>query len=461
MRWPDTAWPIVNALARALCGGWKLVTLRRVPREDFQPTAELFTALVVVDLLLLFLFAFAVVGVQGEINLYEVPRALMFVPLVLVLGMLARRFDRDGELLRLPVALAAVSIVFTLATSTLYLLAYAQWLPFLETYWLYFDYFWIAWAAIVVVLAAVTLISGALPERAFVGFSGVGLLVLPSLWVPVGLLWSPVNDPNAGQGRGSFHALAQEDAFYAQHQALNKELAGLEVERPGIADVYVLAAGLYAGEDVFMKEVRMITQLMRERFDARGRTVTLINNPRTLQEHPIASMTSIREALSHLGTVMNTDEDVLLLYVSSHGSEKHDLAVDFRPLHLVPVTPAGLRSALDSSGIRWKIVVISACYSGGFIESLKDERTMIITASSADRQSFGCGHQSDATYLAQALFGDALKKTHAFETAFEQARATIEQWERKKGDTPSQPQLYMGTQIRAKLAQLERRLARQ
>ena len=103
--------------------------------------------------------------------------------------------------------------------------------------------------------------------------------------------------------------------------------------------------------------------------------------------------------------------------------------------------------------------MISACYSGGFIADLKDERTMIITASSADRQSFGCGNLSNATYLAQAFFGTALKKTHSFEAGFEQARATIEQWEREKGHTPSQPQIYAGAKIRAKLAQLEQRLA--
>ena len=242
--------PLAQALVRALGGGWRLVTLRRVSREDFQPTAELFTALVVVDIVLLFLFAFAVVGVQGEINMVELPRALMFVPLALVLGMVARRIDPGIELLRLPVALTAAGIFFTLATSVLYLLAYAQWLPFLETYWLYFDYLWVAWAVIVVALGAATLISSTLSARAFVGMCGIGLLVLPSFWVPVGLLWAPVSDP--GQGLTSFHALAQEDAFYAQHQALDREFAGLEAERPGISDVYVLAAVLYAGEDVFM-----------------------------------------------------------------------------------------------------------------------------------------------------------------------------------------------------------------
>ncbi len=451
--------PFVHALSRALRGGWKLFTLRRAPPDDFLPVAELFAALVVLDLLLLFVFSFAVVGLDGRLNLYELPRALMFVSLALALGMLARWVDGGNELLRLPLALAAAGVVFTTVTSILYLLVHRQWLPFLETYWLYYDYLWFGWAAIVVILASLRLNFGALPARACVAFAGVMLLVLPSWWLPIGLMWAPANGMSAGTGQGSFHALAQEEAFYAQHHALEKELSAVEPERPGIPDVYVLAAGLYAGEDVFMKEIKMITGLMRERFDARGRTVTLINNPRTLQEHALASMTSIREALSHLGRVMNTDEDVLVLYVSSHGSEQHELVVDFRPLSWTPVTPKALRLALDVSGIRWKVIVISACYSGGFIEALKDERTMVITASSAERQSFGCGHLSDATYLAQALFGEALKKTHAFEVAFGQARATIEDWERKKGYTPSQPQLYMGARIGAKLGDVERRLA--
>lgn len=451
--------PFLRALARSLHGGWKLFALRRAPREDFLPSPELFATLVVLDVLLLFLFAFAAVGLEGELNMYELPRALMFVPLALALGMVARQVDRQGDLLRLPVALAAAGILFTLVTSALYLLAQRQWLPFLETYWSYFDYFWLAWSAVVVVFAAVTLLSGAMISRAFIGLAGVVLLVLPSYWLPMGLVWSPRYDESGAHAMTSFHTLAHEDAFYAQHHALERELAALEPERSGMPDVYVLAAGLYAGEDVFMKEIRMITALLGERFDARGRTVTLINNPKTIQEHPVASLTSIQEALRHIGTVMNTDEDVLVLYISSHGSDKHELVVDFRPLRFVPVRPKTLRAALDESGIRWRIVVLSACYSGGFIDALKDERTLIITASSADRQSFGCGNLSDATYLAQALFGDALKKTYSFEAAFEQARTTIEHWEREKGYVASQPQLYVGAQIRAKLAELERRLS--
>jgi hypothetical protein len=117
-----------------------------------------------------------------------------------------------------------------------------------------------------------------------------------------------------------------------------------------------------------------------------------------------------------------------------------------------------VKAALEESGIRWRVVVVSACYSGGFVDTLKNDETLVITASSADRQSFGCGNASDATYLAQALFADALQNTYSFEAAFGRAKGLIEQWEGEKGYTASQPQIYVGNAIRAKLAEIERRL---
>lgn len=448
-----------GAARRSLLGGLRLFTLRPARREDFPPSPELFALLVAVDLILLFAVAVAVVGLHGELNLYEFPRALMFVPLVLALGVITARLDAEGELLRVPVALAAVTLLFTIFTSALYLLAMRQWLPFAETYWAYFDYFTLAWSGIVVIIAVMSLTAGRLWPRAAAAGAGLVLLVLPALWMPMGLLWMPRYDDSAGYASASFHSLAAESSFYAQHEALERELGALEAERPGVADIYLVAAALYAGEDVFMKEVEMISTLFSERFDAAGRTVRLVNNGKTIHKYPVASQTSLRETLAYVGETMNVEEDVLVLYVSSHGSENHELMVDFRPLRFSPVTPAFLKSALDAAGIKWKVVVVSACYSGGFVETLRDAHTMVITASSPERQSFGCGNLSDATYLAQALFGEALRQTHSFEAGFERARGLIGKWEREKNFKASEPQIHVGETIRAKLAELERTLA--
>jgi hypothetical protein len=106
---------------------------------------------------------------------------------------------------------------------------------------------------------------------------------------------------------------------------------------------------------------------------------------------------------------------------------------------------------LDTSGIRWRIVVVSACYSGGFIDALKNDRTLVITASDASHASFGCGSESDFTYFGKAYFDQALRKQHSFIAAFEDARRIIAERELGEGRTPSNPQMYVGSAIRGKL----------
>lgn len=448
-----------RAIAHAIRGGARLVTLRSARSGDFGASPELFVALVALDFVLMFVFCLIAFGLGGQFNIYEIPRALMFVPMVLAAGLIARRVSSDTDLLVLPVAFAAASIVMTTVTSLLYILAQHQWVPFVETYWSIFDDVVLGWLVLIVVLATWRLVAGDRRARAAAVAGAVVFVVLPNVWLPQGMIWMPRYDEASADATSSFHTLAQEKAFYAQQGALDRELEALQPERPGIPDIYLVAAGLYAGEDVFMKEIRMITDLFRQRFDAAGRTVTLVNNVQTLETFPIATLTSVTEALHRVGESINPDEDLLVLYVSSHGSEKHELSVDFRPLKLATIDPASLKAALDESGIRWKVIVISACYSGGFIDALKDERTLVITASRGDRTSFGCGTRSDATYLAQALFGEALRKTYSFEAAFAHARKTIEAWEHDKGYTPSEPQIFVGGKIRGKLSEIERRLS--
>jgi hypothetical protein len=315
------------------------------------------------------------------------------------------------------------------------------------------------WWAGALTFAIVGLVRAPLLSRLRAVTYGLVLLVAPVYWMPSAELWAP---PYAGaQSADRANGFFSEAAFYAQQDLLSQAIDSLAPERPGIEDVYVLTAALFASEDVFMKEVGVISGLLAKRFDATGRTLQLINNRATLNERPIASLTSVRRALAAIGQRINPEEDVLVLYLSSHGSDTHHLAVDLWPLRLDPIDPGALRAAIEEAGIRWRVVVVSACYSGGYVEPLKDERTLIITASSSERQSFGCGAASDFTYLAKALFDEELRKTHSFEAAFIRARESIAQRERAQGFTPSDPQIFIGDAIREKLKSLERRLAGQ
>src|SRR5690606_15240010 len=161
------------------------------------------------------------------------------------------------------------------------------------------------------------------------------------------------------------------------------------------------------------------------RYGNGGRTLLLVNDPDSATDTPIASLTALRAALAGVAERMDPDEDVLLLFLTTHGSSDHELLVQLGELPLDQVTPASLAEALDESGIRWRIVVVSACYSGGFIEALADPYTLVLTASRPDRTSFGCGVSSEITWFGQALFAEALNAERDPVKAFALAREAI------------------------------------
>ena len=103
--------------------------------------------------------------------------------------------------------------------------------------------------------------------------------------------------------------------------------------------------------------------------------------------------------------------------------------------------------------------MISACFSGGYIEPLKDENTLVITASDATHSSFGCTFDSDYTWFSEALYDEALRETYSFADAFEAAKRTVAEREKAEGFPPSNPQIAIGGAIRKKLAALEKRLS--
>ncbi len=251
---------------------------------------------------------------------------------------------------------------------------------------------------------------------------------------------------------------ASEAVLIKQPQLLYEDLADLEDERPGVTDLYFVGFASDAAEDVFRKDMEVAQDLFDERFDTDGRSIALINNPQTMLDVPFATVSNLRATLSQIGEIIDPDQDVVMLYLTSHGTRDHKLSVEFAPLELDQLTPADLKDMLDSAGIKWRIIVVSACYSGGFIDPLKDDYTMIMTASAADRTSFGCGSESDATYFGDALFQHALRVEDSFVKAFAQAKARIEERERAENLKPSQPQIFVGGAMAAKLPQLEAEL---
>jgi len=163
----------------------------------------------------------------------------------------------------------------------------------------------------------------------------------------------------------------------------------------------------------------------------------------------------LKYALLGLGSRMNLERDVLFLSISSHGTADPAIAVSNSQLPLQDLTPDDLADALRESGIKWRVLIISACYAGGFIDSLKDPQTIVIAAAAADRSSFGCSNDSDLTYFGEAFYRDALPGAGSLRAAFDTAKAAIAARERREHVTPSDPQAYFGKAMEQKLASMK------
>jgi hypothetical protein len=134
------------------------------------------------------------------------------------------------------------------------------------------------------------------------------------------------------------------------------------------------------------------------------------------------------------------------------------LSARFWPFGINDLSAQALATALDDSGIKWRVLVVSACYSGGFIDYLRNDHTLVITAARWDRNSFGCGHEEAFTYFGRAYFDQALRRETSFVRAFDRARDLVSRREKAEGYVPSEPQIAVGRAIVAKLAEIEKRL---
>ncbi|MGJ4728787.1 C13 family peptidase [Luteimonas sp. SDU101] len=231
---------------------------------------------------------------------------------------------------------------------------------------------------------------------------------------------------------------------------------------PGRPDLYAIAVAGDGDEDVFRNEALYFEQLVTARYGAGGRAMALVNHPRSLEEdpRPLATPANLRLALQGLGQLMDPEEDLLLLFITSHGSRDHALTLRLAGHGDAALRPAELREALDASGIRNRLLIVSACYSGGFIRDLAGPATLVITAARHDRPSFGCGDSGSATWFGRALLVEGFNRDEGLVGAFEYAKRQVARRETSEDVEPSFPQISIGEDIAARLRAWEARLVR-
>lgn len=256
--------------------------------------------------------------------------------------------------------------------------------------------------------------------------------------------------PNLERGRSARFELAE-------HRRLSNALAGLAGQRKGVVDAYVVVAGLDS-DAVFGREAREAGKVLSRRFGAAGRTLVLAGSDgRGGGGLPMGSLHSLSLALARVAELMDEGEDVLILYTTSHGIPTgityHDGDQGFGVL-----TPARLAALLDELGIRNRLLILSACFSGVFVPAVWSDTTALLTAASAGRTSFGCAADNDWTFFGDALVNRALRKPQPLAAAAQEALGLVAGWEAGRNYEPSHPQVSIGSRVDSWLKPLEERM---
>ncbi|MBV7513240.1 MULTISPECIES: C13 family peptidase [unclassified Pseudomonas] len=267
-------------------------------------------------------------------------------------------------------------------------------------------------------------------------YSGHGTLVLTDGTVQNGT-W--VNGQRVRDADGKLLPDSLELGLLAQGRLLNDALSNVPASTPAV-ELYTLTLGGDGKQSVFLRESDYVSNMLSSRFGAFGQ-IRLVNHRDHLVDRPMATRENLRRAAATLAE-RSGPEDLIFIYLTSHGSSEHELVLDQPRMELSDLPADELATVLSPLKNRDKIIVISSCYSGGFIPALKDERTLIMTASRADRVSFGCSEEANFTYFGDALFAQALNQTDDLEQAFKLARATVAERELADSFEASEPQIW-------------------
>jgi len=272
----------------------------------------------------------------------------------------------------------------------------------------------------------------------------LGLAALVALSAPLADAQGPAGqqDPFRTQVGAVELAFSPPEAL-RQHELMGAALNGLSPQRPGVQDVYVIAAGLW-GDPVFEREATRTGAALAQSLGAQGRTIVLSagagDSPRTL---PAASPMHLLQAIGKVGALIDPAEDLVVIYLTSHGNQS-GMSLHEQTRLRGTFSPTALANSLRDAGIARRIVIVSACYSGVFVPALANPDTIVLTAASRDRTSFGCAPNNEWTFFGDALINHGVMQGKPLMQAFEEGRGLITQWEQRERVTASNPQSYVG-----------------
>lgn len=305
-------------------------------------------------------------------------------------------------------------------------------------------------AGLWIVLAAIRLIATcaqqAAPRRRLVAMVAVAVLF------PLGANLAAVEDALAEslvpQSAAPPAKIDYEALWTAQPRLIEKAVASLPPRGGRAPRVYGLAVAAGGSQAIFGREAEAVRGLLARRLGKISPSLLLSNSRAHHTRVPLANRDNLAATLKAIGQRLDPGRDLAVIYLTAHGGPDAALQTDLPDAFgLKPIDARFLAESLDKAGIARRIVIVSACYSGSWIAPLASPDTIVLTASSATRTSFGCDDRREYTVFGAALLEGALGQGATWREAFEAMREAISAEELRLGASPSLPMASVGERM--------------
>ena len=204
---------------------------------------------------------------------------------------------------------------------------------------------------------------------------------------------------------------------------------------------------MHSQSKAFRNDVLLAEKLV-SRIDPNALMLKLANPARNEStEWPQATAENFALVMSKTAEVAKPRDRVLLL-ISTHANPGL-LNINAAGKNLQPITPRMLSDALAPLAKVPTMVVLSACYSGAFVESLKAPQRVVLTAADVRLTTFRCQYDGQHTPFAEALFGQAGAENLAVADWMAEARKSIAAQEKRRKLPASKPQIFVGDEAKA------------
>lgn len=443
--------------AQNFYSGVLFLCFRRRGIKHLRASSAQFALFVGLDVALSVLLAWLQSRGQGYFNWYAIPNSLFFVLTILAAASVAAWLTGRGErILTLAVAVAALGFPASLLLQATYWFVDAP-----TTYW--FWWVFVGWTSLASAATAVWVLEAPAFKAAYIAPAVLATLILPIFFLDFSQqIWTPQNDLSTEDSAYAtrYERVSSEAVLYAQPRLLDEALGAVQPGTPGIVELFYVGFAGSGYQDVFLNEVTGAEKVLMDRFALGRHSVILANSIRSPEERPFATATALRRSLEVVAQKMNRDEDILFLFLTAHGARNKELDVQMYPYRFKPLSAEDVRQMLDETGIKNRVIVVSACYAGGFIPANEGPDALIITAAHADKTSFGCRDGAAWTYFGQAFFSEALNQADSFDDAFRIASERVSSREQSEKLSASDPQISIGERIKAPLQAFYQRVRR-